>query len=153
MKYTNGDVIIYRRICPTCKDIFIQTEQEQIYCAPICEDFRDMPELLPKREGCKKKQYGERRTYPHRFYKLRFKILERDNFKCVYCGNGPEEGMKLHIDHLIPYSKGGKTELQNLVTACHVCNIGKYTKIIKFDLPQQSKVKNKQIMPKKVAKK
>lgn len=55
---------------------------------------------------------------------IRFKILERDNFTCIYCGNKSTEA-KLHIDHIIPYSRGGETTIHNLATACSDCNLGK----------------------------
>jgi len=53
--------------------------------------------------------------------KLRFKVLERDGCKCVYCG----AERYLEIDHIIPLSKGGKTNLNNLQTLCMKCNKGK----------------------------
>jgi 5-methylcytosine-specific restriction endonuclease McrA len=31
----------------------------------------------------------------------------------------------LHCDHRVPYSAGGKTVPENLVTACRDCNAGK----------------------------
>lgn len=57
---------------------------------------------------------------------LRYKILKRDNFRCKYCGRGVEDGVKLNVDHIIPISKGGKTEESNLQTLCWECNIGKF---------------------------
>lgn len=54
----------------------------------------------------------------------RFKILARDNFRCVYCGATPQR-TQLHIDHVIPKSKGGSNDPSNLVTACFNCNVGK----------------------------
>ena len=56
--------------------------------------------------------------------KVRFRIFERDNFTCVYCGCRANTE-NLHVDHIEPYSKGGKTTLDNLVTSCSTCNIGK----------------------------
>jgi hypothetical protein len=58
---------------------------------------------------------------------LRIKILSRDKFKCVFCGKSPatDIGTKLHIDHIIPFSKGGKSILENLQTLCEECNLGK----------------------------
>ena len=58
---------------------------------------------------------------------LRYEVLKRDNFKCVKCGRSPatEVGVELHIDHKVPYSKDGKTELSNLQTTCSDCNLGK----------------------------
>jgi len=66
----------------------------------------------------------EKRTIP---LKLRLKIMQRDNFKCVYCGTSPaiDSNIQLHIDHITPFSKGGKTELGNLQTLCQNCNWGK----------------------------
>jgi hypothetical protein len=57
--------------------------------------------------------------------KLRDEILRRDKFKCVYCGRGPSDGVKLHVDHIIPFSKGGSSEADNLQTLCEECNLGK----------------------------
>ncbi len=58
---------------------------------------------------------------------LRLKVLSRDNFRCVFCGKSPatDLGTKLHIDHIVPFSKGGKSELSNLQTLCFECNLGK----------------------------
>lgn len=59
--------------------------------------------------------------------RLRFKVLKRDNFKCVYCGKSPatDSNVELHVDHIIPWSKGGKTVIENLQTSCSKCNLGK----------------------------
>jgi HNH endonuclease len=56
---------------------------------------------------------------------LRFAVLKRDGFRCAYCGRGEGDGVKLHIDHLVPVARGGKNDLDNLVTACQDCNLGK----------------------------
>jgi len=57
---------------------------------------------------------------------LRNKIFERDNCQCVKCGKTEN----LTIDHIIPFSVGGKTEEANLETLCRSCNSkkGKGTK-------------------------
>ncbi len=59
--------------------------------------------------------------------KLRYRVLARDNFKCVACGRSPatHAGVILHIDHGVPYSKEGRTVLENLRTLCNECNWGK----------------------------
>jgi hypothetical protein len=59
--------------------------------------------------------------------KLRFKVLQRDHFKCCSCGASPAKnhGIELHIDHIIPWSNGGETEIGNLQTLCSKCNLGK----------------------------
>jgi hypothetical protein len=62
---------------------------------------------------------------------LRFKVLIRDKFKCVYCGRSPkEDGVKLEVDHVFPKSKGGNDSMDNLVAACWECNQGKKDLII-----------------------
>lgn len=61
---------------------------------------------------------------------LRYQVLERDHFKCVLCGRSPatDSKIQLHIDHVKPFSKGGKTDLSNLRTLCSQCNLGKGSK-------------------------
>lgn len=58
---------------------------------------------------------------------IRFKILTRDNYRCVKCGRSPanEPGVKLHVDHILPESEGGIIEENNLQTLCEKCNLGK----------------------------
>ena len=59
--------------------------------------------------------------------RLRYRVLERDRFTCRACGASPakDSGVSLHIDHIVPWSKGGKTTLDNLQTLCAKCNLGK----------------------------
>ncbi|MCL2229126.1 MAG: HNH endonuclease [Firmicutes bacterium] len=59
--------------------------------------------------------------------RLRYKILTRDCFKCVLCGASPavDSGVVLHVDHVVPFSRGGKTEEGNLRALCSRCNWGK----------------------------
>ena len=56
--------------------------------------------------------------------RLRFEIFKIDNFSCRYCGRTPPSVI-LEIDHIIPVSKGGKDNKENLITACFDCNRGK----------------------------
>ena len=59
--------------------------------------------------------------------RLRLRVLERDRFRCLSCGKSPATclGVILHVDHKVPFAKGGKTELENLQTLCGDCNSGK----------------------------
>ena len=58
---------------------------------------------------------------------LRFKVLQRDRFRCQLCGRSPatELDCKLHVDHIVPFSKEGKTTFENLRALCAECNVGR----------------------------
>lgn len=53
----------------------------------------------------------------------------RDLYQCQYCAETFESG-DLTIDHVLPVSKGGKTEWTNVVAACSACNLKKGNKIV-----------------------
>lgn len=52
-------------------------------------------------------------------------VWNRDGGKCVYCGSTEN----LHLDHIIPFSKGGDTSVENLQLLCQKCNLQKSNKI------------------------
>lgn len=58
---------------------------------------------------------------------LRYQVLRRDNFKCILCGRSPatDAAVELHVDHILAWSRGGKTRIDNLRSTCRDCNLGK----------------------------
>lgn len=56
--------------------------------------------------------------------KLRFSVLARDRFTCVYCGRKAPE-VVLEVDHKRSVADGEDNSPANLVTACEECNAGK----------------------------
>jgi 5-methylcytosine-specific restriction endonuclease McrA len=56
---------------------------------------------------------------------VRQRVYERDDFTCTYCGS---RGTSLECDHIMPVSRGGSNELENLTTACRPCNRAKRNK-------------------------
>ena len=68
-----------------------------------------------------------RRTSRSINLRLRWKVLQRDNCRCCSCGASPalNPGTEFEFDHIIPWSKGGETQLDNLQTLCRACNQGK----------------------------
>lgn len=100
--YANGSDI-WLRLCPQCQS--------------------------PKRSKISGKSTSAARSRTTRNIsdKLRYQVLKRDHFKCCACGASPakDPNVELHVDHIIPWSKGGETTLENLQTLCSRCNIGK----------------------------
>ena len=76
-------------------------------------------EVTPSTDGHKTKRNPN--------WRLRFKVMKRDNFRCVACGRSPAKNpeVELHVDHIKPWSKGGETVIENLQTLCVKCNLGK----------------------------
>ena len=58
---------------------------------------------------------------------IRAAIFARDGFRCTYCGS---EGGRLECDHIVPMSRGGGHEPENLTTACASCNRSKRDKTL-----------------------
>jgi 5-methylcytosine-specific restriction endonuclease McrA len=59
--------------------------------------------------------------------RLRWRVMQRDRFTCCACGASPalKLGVELHVDHIVPWSKGGQTVIENLQTLCAACNLSK----------------------------
>lgn len=55
---------------------------------------------------------------------MRFEIFKRDGFTCQYCGQRPP-AVVLACDHIHPVAEGGQNVIENLITSCSDCNIGK----------------------------
>lgn len=71
----------------------------------------DNPTKLPN--------WNNKRDYKYTISKeLREQVLERDNNKCQACR---KEGLEVH--HIQPKRLGGKDELKNLLTVCHLCHV------------------------------
>ena len=67
-------------------------------------------------------RYSSDRNVPA---KLRYLILQRDEFRCVACGDSARKGATLHVDHIVSIFNGGSNEAHNLQTLCEYCNLGK----------------------------
>jgi hypothetical protein len=52
-------------------------------------------------------------------------IMKRDNYRCVVCGLGRENGVELQVDHIKPKDQGGKAEIDNGETLCAKHNFQK----------------------------
>ena len=60
-------------------------------------------------------------------YRIRFSrrnIFMRDGYCCMYCGDHLTRS-QLTFDHVLPRSQGGRTEWENILSACSRCNARK----------------------------
>jgi hypothetical protein len=71
---------------------------------------------IPPPPGTKNRYNHDPLTVPQRR-----RIYERDGQKCLICGSSEN----LHIDHIIPVSRGGTSDDGNLRTLCKDCNVSK----------------------------
>jgi 5-methylcytosine-specific restriction endonuclease McrA len=55
---------------------------------------------------------------------IRRMVIERDGLRCVYCDEDLTD-QEIHLDHVIPESKGGPTTYDNLQVTCRKCNTSK----------------------------
>jgi 5-methylcytosine-specific restriction endonuclease McrA len=89
-----------KKECVKCGELFLSNHNARKYCSDECS------------------KASSSSSY--------YLILKRDKFKCIYCGKTSiEDGVKLHLDHVHPKSKGGQDIAENLVTSCKQCNISK----------------------------
>ena len=58
--------------------------------------------------------------------RLKVQVLMRDGNRCRLCGIECNDGLhNIHFDHIVPWSKGGETTLENLQVLCNDCNSAK----------------------------
>jgi hypothetical protein len=58
--------------------------------------------------------------------RMKVQVLIRDGNRCRICGVECSGGLhNMHFDHIIPWSKGGETTLENLQVLCSACNEAK----------------------------
>jgi len=70
----------------------------------------------PKRKNNKRKSLTK---------SIRHEVFKRDNYRCLECNASKDDGVVLHVDHIIPVAQGGSDELDNLQTLCQDCNLAK----------------------------
>ena len=105
----------------------LEPEQDLDNKIKLFKLFNEIQDLKYKewKGEIKKKKPRERPISP----RLRFKVLQRDNFTCQYCGRKAPE-VVLEVDHIEPYSKTKNNDIDNLITSCKECNRGKRAKEI-----------------------
>lgn len=75
--------------------------------------------------------------------RVRFEIFKRDQFTCQYCGGHPP-AIILQIDHIKALAEGGTDDMDNLLTACSECNLGKGARDLRA-IPQSLRDKAEEV--------
>jgi DNA-directed RNA polymerase subunit RPC12/RpoP len=75
--------------------------------------------------------------------RTRFEVFKRDGYLCQYCGDHPPQTI-LHVDHIVPVKDGGSNDLENLITSCITCNLGKSSNHL-TNVPMSLKERGKEI--------
>ena len=90
--------------------------------APLRERKRSSPKLQSRKRDVEPRKIR---------LGLRYDVLRRDRFRCVLCGASPasQVGCELHVDHIDPRARGGRTVPRNLRTLCSRCNVGKGVRV------------------------
>lgn len=121
----NGQLpVLVLRHCIICGDPFFQRQNPRvkILCSHKCASRRGAQ--LRAHKMC-----GHPRID-------RLAIFDRDEWKCCKCGKDvirdksnrhPDQA---NIDHIIPLSKGGGSETDNLQTLCRKCNATKAARVV-----------------------
>ena len=75
--------------------------------------------------------------------KKRFDILKRDWFRCQYCGRIWKD-VTLEVDHILSKALGWTDDIDNLITCCRECNLGKWKRSLNEKDIWKSKIKDKE---------
>ncbi|MDY7101377.1 MAG: HNH endonuclease [Actinomycetota bacterium] len=70
-------------------------------------------------------RYYVRVPFQRRVTLSRRAVFHRDDHRCQYCGRAAES-----IDHVVPRSRGGQHEWENVVAACRRCNLAKGDRLL-----------------------
>ena len=122
--------------CPVCQCNFLHHESVkwsqdailiQFYCEgcsfkPILEIEQSKGQTFLQWERIIAPMFPQRKPLKP---SVRFQILKRDNYRCQMCGVTAKDGATLEIDHILPVSKGGTNDADNLQVLCRDCNAGK----------------------------
>jgi hypothetical protein len=72
---------------------------------------------------------GQNRRRGNISLELRDTLLREANYACIECGARATDGATLEVDHIVPFSRGGSDECENLQILCATCNRKKGSKL------------------------
>lgn len=109
------------------KDETKRKEYHRDYCREYMRNHKELRDVCEKNRSNKVKEWKENgiilykiRRLSKKYGALGVEVFLKDNCSCVKCGES--DFRVLNVDHIIPKSKGGKNELDNLQTLCSNCH-------------------------------
>ena len=130
-------------ICRECQKTFEAIRSDAVFCDHAClyryRYRNNRAELIAKVRIWQQNNTGSVRVYKLNNKIKRsgtqgsissaewLKVLKRQNNSCYYCDRND---LKLHIEHVVPLSRGGNNQLGNIVGACPPCNLSKGSMLI-----------------------
>ena len=99
--------------------VYVLAEYEDVFVRSVTQSFRAPKEVATKRfVKLPEHFYGPATLNPKN-------LRKRDNDRCQYCGRNKND-LHAHefltMDHILPQSRGGPDEWENVVLACVTCN-------------------------------
>ena len=116
-----------------------EDEQQKIYQAEReCKERRQIAERIKTKQRRRQVEkevrqelidsgelFGDKTKRPRIPKEVVDAVWRKDGGRCVYCGSTEN----IQLDHIIPFSKGGASTIENLQLLCQKCNIEKSNKI------------------------
>lgn len=128
-----------RTICIWCSYKLVKA-REGLVCKnwPCPFHFKVSTGWVYRDEGARFRKWNVRRESLTQSKK--FEILRRDNYTCKKCCRVADYNLSMHVDHIIPLSKGGDNSEENLQTLCVDCNLskGNMLEVINPELPLEA---------------
>lgn len=126
IKSIYGSTALLKAYCFICKAYSFIQNGVFVCCNRVYEN-------IPKKEILKRESAGQRnrKRLPK---KVKNRILEAQNHKCIYCDIDLNDKyvwdnkrakfikIKVHFDHFVSWNYSRSDQASNLVAACHLCN-------------------------------
>lgn len=151
---TVNELLIFRKMAEICMaNPFFQNNDELLTTSEFLSEInskfiKKMNEMDCKNSRFKKDLYSLRRNeFNKKSPQLKILLIERDGHKCNTCN----AELHLTIDHIIPLSRGGSDNIENLQLLCRSCNSQKNNKRLSYEPIPQEKIKwseiSKRVIP------